>query len=60
AMARGSISDFVNKATPAEAEYERQYGRGPSRFARQEHSIEVEADGRTEEIWTPDTGVVRR
>jgi hypothetical protein len=59
-MARGSVNDFVDQASPAEADYGRRDGRGSTRLTRGDHSIEIEADGRTEAIWTPGSGIVRR
>jgi len=59
-MARGSVGDFVNKASSAEADYGRKDGRGATRLVRGEHSLELEEDGRTKELWTPDSGIVRR
>ena len=59
-MARGSVSDFMDQASPAEADYGRRDGRGPTRLTRADHSIEHETDGRTEEIWSPSSGIVRR
>lgn len=55
---RGSIEDFTERASNAETQAGRQYG--PTRFARHDHSIEWEEDGRTSSMWTPGSGIVRR
>ena len=58
ASARGSVDDFVNRASDVETAAGRQYG--PTRFARADHSTEWEEDGRTSGMWTPGSGIVRR
>jgi len=59
-MVRGSVEDYANQASALEADYGRKDGRGSTRFARAEHMVEYEADGKTEAVWTPDSGIVRR
>lgn len=59
-MALGSIQDYTDKASALEADYGRQDGRGSTRFPGQEHALEFETDGKTEAIWTPESGIVRR
>jgi hypothetical protein len=53
------MEDYTERATALEAEYGRRVG-GSTRFARRYHMVEYEAEGRTEAMWSPESGIVRR
>ncbi len=55
--ARGSVDDFVDRASALEDTYKH---RGPTRFSRSDHMVEWETDGKTESMWSPESGIVRR
>lgn len=60
ASVHGGMNDFVDKASALEADAGRRGGHSSTRFARKEHMVEYDVDGRTEAVWTPDSGIVRR
>jgi len=61
-MVYGTGEDFIDQASPLEADYGRRGGRaqGATRFFRNDHVLEVEEDGKTAVLQTPRSGPVRR
>jgi len=59
ASIHGGIDSYTDAASLEEAEYGRRIG-GPTRFARRDHMVEYEEEGRTTAMWSPESGIVRR
>jgi hypothetical protein len=60
ASLHGSVRSFTDKASALESDAGRRGGHSSTRFARHDHMVEYDTDGRTEAVWTPDSGIVRR
>jgi hypothetical protein len=56
---RGSVDSYTDRAGALEADLARRDGK-PTRFARSDHMVEFEEDGRAASVWTHESGVVRR